>query len=215
MLNVLITAGPTHEPIDSVRFIGNRSSGKVGIAIANAARRRNLDVVLLLGPVAASPAPEHGLAVHRFRTCDDLQTLLNAHIAAARLLIMAAAVADYRPKPNSAMQGGKFRRTNEPVRLELEPTPDLLAGVGEVKRPDQYFVGFALEPQDELIAAATSKLKRKRIDLIVANPLETMESDQINATLIDNSGVVAAPGMMSKVDFAEWFVDAVLARVTR
>lgn len=204
---LLITAGPTHEPIDSVRFIGNRSSGRMGLALAGAAAQLGWEVTLLLGPVSAAVPTHDRIRVERFRTCDDLQQLLGTHADRADILIMAAAVADYRPKPNPAMSGGKFRRTGGPITLELEPTPDLLAGVSARRRADQLFVGFALEPRADLFASAESKLKRKKIDLVVANPLETMDSETVEALVLAAAGSIeATDGLLSKTDFASWLL---------
>ncbi|MCX5691285.1 MAG: phosphopantothenoylcysteine decarboxylase, partial [Planctomycetota bacterium] len=141
---LLITAGPTHEPIDAVRFIGNRSSGRMGMALATTAAARGWNTTLLLGPVQSPPADTSPFKIERFRTCDDLRVLLATHVPRADVLIMAAAVADYRPKIDPAMVNAKFRRVNQPLHIELEPTPDLLAGVAAARRPDQYMVGFAL-----------------------------------------------------------------------
>lgn len=209
---LLITAGPTYEPIDSVRFIGNRSSGRMGIALAEAAAQLGWEVTLLLGPVSAAVPTHDRIRVERFRTCADLQQLLSTHADRADILIMAAAVADYRPKPTPAMSDGKFRRTGGSITLELESTPDLLAGISASRRADQLFVGFALEPRADLLASAESKLKRKKIDLVVANPLETMDSDTVEATVLAADGSVEhAGGLLSKTDFARWL----LARIAQ
>lgn len=210
---ILITAGPTHEPIDAVRFIGNRSSGRMGLALALAARARGWEVTLLLGP---TPIPDSALPVgvrtHRFRTCADLQGLLRQHAALTDILVMAAAVADYRPVPNPAIAGGKFRRTDGPVTLQLESTPDLLAEVGRSRRPDQLLVGFALEPEAELLPSARSKLERKKIDMVVANPLETMDSDSVRATVLARDGSRQdTEGSLSKSAFATWLVHLLAA----
>lgn len=202
---ILITAGPTHEPIDAVRFIGNRSSGRMGIALAEAASARGWNVTLLLGPVGRVDLPA-SVEVARFTTCEDLRALLRERVPRAEVLVMAAAVADYRPKPLAGLSGGKFRRTSAPLTLELEPTPDLLAEVAAARRADQFFVGFALEPRAELIASAESKLQRKRVDLVVANPLETMDSESIEATLISREPRKDTPGLMTKRDFAPWLM---------
>ncbi|MBX3390858.1 MAG: phosphopantothenoylcysteine decarboxylase [Phycisphaeraceae bacterium] len=208
---ILITSGPTHEPIDAVRFIGNRSSGRMGAVLADAAAGRGDEVVLLLGPGAAQPA-DPAVTVIRFRSCADLQSLLRLHAPHADTLIMAAAVADYRPKPNPLMSGGKFRRTNQPLTLELEPTPDLLAEVAATRRAGQLFVGFALEPREELLASAQRKLTKKRVDVVVANPLETMDSDSVEAMLVFKDGSrIDTPGLMSKKAFASWFFDVLPA----
>lgn len=212
-VRILITAGPTHEPIDAVRFIGNRSSGRMGAALAEGAVARGWDVTLLLGPVSVSPRIA-GAAVHRFRTCEDLRGLLREHARDADVLVMAAAVADYRPIPNPAMSGGKFRRSNAPLTLELEPTPDLLAEASRARREGQLFVGFALEPRAELLESARSKLTRKKVDLVVANPLETMDDDRVEAMVLAADGArTDTPGSMTKRDFAPWLLELVAARI--
>lgn len=210
---LLITAGPTHEPIDAVRFIGNRSSGRMGLALARAASRLGWRVTLLLGPIPSQPPVMDGVDTIRFRTCADLQHLLAQHAPAADVLVMAAAVADYRPRPNPALAHGKFRRTQEPLVLELESTPDLLAEVSRTRTPGQLFVGFALEPRADLLASAQSKLRRKKVDLVVANPLETMDSDVVEAIVLGADGSrTDTPGKLSKSDFASWLM-AILERL--
>lgn len=214
---VLITAGPTHEPIDDVRYIANRSSGRVGIAIAEAAARRADHATLLLGPTHRSPADPR-VTVHRYRSTADLEALLAKHFPACDLLIMAAAVADYRPKP--APPGTKLRRKDTALTLELEPTPDLLAAISRLRQPHQTLVGFALEPRDRLIASALDKIRRKGLDYIVANPLESMDAETIEATLIASDGTrrdtppAAATGSagMDKAAFGAWLLDAVANR---
>ena len=203
---VLITAGPTHEPIDSVRYLANRSSGKMGIALAEASSARGWTTTLLLGPSALRPADSSHLTVHRFRTTADLQQLLSQSWPRHDWLIMAAAVADYRPKPAPEV---KIRRTSTQMTLELEPTPDLLAALAAASRPDQRRIGFALEPADELIQRAGDKLARKSLDAIVANPIETMDSDRITAHLLFAGGRRAEPaGSLLKADAAAWLLDA-------
>ncbi len=130
---------------------------------------------------------------------------------------MAAAVADYRPKPligrPDAAQG-KLKRSEGGLTLELEPTPDLLATTSKQRRPGQLVVGFALEPRERLMESALAKIARKGLDLIVANPLETMDAPTIEATLIGPSGVVAQTnGSMDKAAFADWLLDRIEAHV--
>lgn len=216
-LGVVITAGPTQEPIDEVRFIGNRSSGGLGIAFAEAACARGHSVTLLLGPIPAREPDDVGRSltgirthgsVHRFRTTDDLARLLDAHSAEADVIVMIAAVADYRPKQGSA--NGKIRRADGGLTLELESTPDLLAGLGRNRRAGQLLVGFALEPRERLLESARRKLERKAIDLIVANPLETMESCEIEATVLGKNGQeFATEGRVTKKEFAPWLLDII------
>jgi phosphopantothenoylcysteine decarboxylase / phosphopantothenate---cysteine ligase len=212
---LLITAGPTHEPIDAVRFLGNRSSGRVGVALADEAARRGWAVTLLLGPAPRHPSDSR-VKVRRFRTATDLQALLAEECPSADVLIMAAAVADYRPRVDPAFFGGKFRRKSEVLTLELEPTPDLLAGVAASRRPDQFMVGFALEPREELLASARSKLERKKVDMVVGNPLETMDGEMIEALVLGRDGSeVRTPGAMDKVAFAPWLLGLIEERMGR
>lgn len=227
---LLISAGPTHEPIDDVRYIANRSSGRLGIELAETAATDGWDVTLLLGPTSIEPRHSTATACHvtaptdttpvagrfhviRFRTTEDLQSLLRAHSQKADVLVMAAAVADYRPKTGIEGQAGapsKIRRSDKNLILELEPTPDLLAECAkERKRSGKptLIVGFALEARDGLLEAAASKLARKGVDLIVANPLETMDSESIEATILDAGGVIAETGgRIPKTEFASWLL---------
>jgi phosphopantothenoylcysteine decarboxylase/phosphopantothenate--cysteine ligase len=208
MPNILITAGPTHEPIDAVRFIGNRSSGRVGAALADEAARRGWGVTLLLGPMARKPESS-AVRIRRYNSTADLQALLHDHLPDADLLVMAAAVADFRPVLPEGAPLGKIRRASGPLAIQLEPTPDLLAGCAERRRSDQILVGFALEPRNRLTDSARAKLERKRIDYIVANPLETMDADTIAATLFKRGGeaVASTDGAITKPEFARWLLD--------
>lgn len=212
--HLLIAAGPTYEPIDAVRFLGNRSSGRLGSSLADEAARRGIRVTLLLGPNAIAPTDDR-VELIRFESTADLQTLLHQHLASAGVLVMAAAVADYRPCAEDTAPGGKRRREKSGMTLRLEATPDLLAGCSEIAQPGQLLVGFALEPEAELLASAQRKLKRKNIDLIVANALETMDSPSIRARLIGNPerGVdfdETTQGEISKPDFAGWLLDRIM-----
>ncbi|MBX3390015.1 MAG: phosphopantothenoylcysteine decarboxylase [Phycisphaeraceae bacterium] len=216
-LNVLITAGPTQEPIDDVRFIGNRSSGQLGLALAREAVSRGHKVTLLLGPVPARESGDFnitltGIRTHgtvlRFRTTEDLRRQLLEHSPNAEAVIMSAAVADYRPKGGSS--SGKIRRGESSFTIELESTPDLLAMLGSNRQPGQLLVGFALEPPERLEQSAREKLQRKAIDLIVANPLETMESGEIKARVLGRRGEdIATDGKISKSEFAPWLLNIV------
>lgn len=209
---LLITAGPTHEPIDSVRYIANRSSGRLGIALAAVAVEAGWDVTLLLGPVQID-APA-GVTVHRFTTAADLAALLDHHFPCCDTLVMAAAVADYRPRLQaSAAAPSKLPRADRTLKLELEPTPDLVAACAARKRDAQRIIGFALEPAERLEQRAAEKLRAKRLDAIIANPLETMGADTIDAKLIFADGRSASPGTMSKPAFARWLMSYALARL--
>ena len=175
---MLITAGPTHESIDQVRYIANRSSGRMGIALTDAALEAGWEVTLLLGPVALDPPA--GVKTHRFESTADLAALLDQRFCDCDVLIMAAAVADYRPRRVSET---KLPRKAESLVLELEPTPDLVADCAARRRENQYIVGFALEEECRLEARALEKLRRKGLDAIVANPLATMGSTDVCATI--------------------------------
>ncbi|MCA9275313.1 MAG: phosphopantothenoylcysteine decarboxylase [Phycisphaerales bacterium] len=210
---LLITAGPTYEPIDAVRFIGNRSSGRLGSALADHAARAGWQVTLLLGPNAVRPE-DKGVEVVRFQSCRDLELLLQDHLPRCDTLVMAAAVADYRPVPEEIDLDGKRKRKPGEMTIRLEGTPDLLAGCSKNAREDQLLVGFALEPRDRLIESAQGKLQRKNIDLIVANPLETMDADSIEAMLIGNPArglrlTIETPGIITKTDFANWLIEQI------
>ena len=207
---VLISAGPTHEPIDAVRYLGNRSSGRLGLSLAEAALAHGCPTTLLLGPTARTP-PEHSkLTLLRFQSCADLESRLMETWPSHDVLFMAAAVADYRPTTTD--QGGKLRRTSAPLSLELEATPDLLAGLAEHTRPGQIRIGWALEPRAQLLSSARAKLERKKLDAIVANPLETLDSSEIEATLIRADGSIDPPPSerLSKAEFADWLLKATL-----
>ncbi|MFG0242385.1 MAG: phosphopantothenoylcysteine decarboxylase [Phycisphaerales bacterium JB054] len=206
---LLITAGPTHEPIDSVRYIGNRSSGRLGVDLADAAARRGWAVTLLLGPSALTPA-EPSVRLERYRTASDLGELLAAHQRQCDVLVMAAAVADYRPKVTPEQLTGKLRRKDTKMVIELEPTEDLLAGCASRRDPGQVFVGFALEPRERMMSSARDKLERKGIDLIVANPLETMEAGAIEAVVLGRDGSERkTEGAIEKAAFGDWLLTVI------
>lgn len=211
-LKVLITAGPTHEPIDAVRYLGNRSSGRMGFAIAKAALARNIPVTLLLGPVQ-TPVFEHSqISVLRFQTTSDLQALMSEEWPNHDILIMAAAVSDYRPC--NPIPKGKLKRDDSEMILKLESTPDLVAEISRTKRPDQTVIAFALEQEDRLQASALEKMLRKGVDGIVANPLDTMGSEKVSAMLLLADGTQTSPNSgnepVDKEIFADWLVDTLL-----
>lgn len=204
-IRFLVTAGPTWEPIDAVRFLGNRSSGRMGGELAGAVARLGHPVTLLLGPGTIQPEPHPRLEVHRFQSAADLDRELRDRWPDHDLLVMAAAVADYRPA--RPVPGGKIRRTSSELSLELEAVPDLLAGLAGIDHPGTR-VGFALEPRADLPTSARAKLERKSLHAIVANPLETMESDRIEGVLATSSTEFVSPptSSMTKRGFAEWVV---------
>ena len=212
MIRALVTAGPTHEPIDAVRFIGNRSSGRMALAIADALAGQGCRVTVLAGPGVPADPPAGGTTerVRRFTTADDLGRLLAEAWPSHDLL--AAAVADFKPARRAE---GKLRRGAAVAPIELVPTGDLLAGLAGSTRPDQFVVGFALEEPAELDRSARDKLARKRADVIVANPLATMDSADVDATLYLRDGRVERPAdrPMPKPAFAAWLAARILPEV--
>jgi phosphopantothenoylcysteine decarboxylase/phosphopantothenate--cysteine ligase len=193
---ILITAGPTHEPIDPVRFIGNRSSGKMGAAIAQAAIAGGHEVTLICGPVnVAMPAGVHRIDIE---TAAQMESAVLEQFPAHDLLIMAAAVADFRPISVSSQKLGR----GGSLTIQCEPTPDIVAKAASVKRPDQRIIGFSLESEGG-VERAKEKLKRKGLDLIVFNPLETISSPTVGAVLLYPDGRSEALAAMAKTEFAE------------
>ncbi len=162
-LRVVISAGPTQEKIDPVRYISNRSSGKMGYAVAEAARSRGASVVLVSGPVSLE-APE-GVRLIGVESASEMKAAMDEAAAEADVVIMAAAVADYRA---AAPVDRKIKKDSEEVQIALIRNDDILAGLGKTKRAGQILVGFAAETND-VIAYASEKLKRKNADLFVAN----------------------------------------------
>lgn len=195
-MRILLTAGPTREPIDPVRYIGNRSSGRMGAAIAEAAIRGGHSLTMILGPIAvAMPAGGRRIGVE---TAAQMHEAVLRELSSHDLLIMAAAVADYRPVQVSDRKIGREGR----LVIECEPTEDILAAAGKIKRADQRTVGFSLESAGD-IERARQKLSRKGLDLIVYNPTETMDSASIEATLLWPDGRSESVPCRSKVQFAD------------
>ncbi len=204
-IRLLLTAGPTREPIDGVRYLSNRSSGRLGRAVALEAAQRGWPTTLLLGE-GIDPPSDPSIRCERFTTTLDLQAQLHAEMAACDLLIMAAAVADFIPR--SAGDHTKLDRAAGPISLTLDPAPDLVAGLAPHAPPHQTRIGFALAEAEHLIASATAKLHRKSLHAIVANPLETMDASTITATLIDaHEHIDQAPPNLCKKAFAAWLLD--------
>lgn len=203
---VLVTAGPNREPIDPVRFISNRSTGRMGYALAGAAWRRGADVVLVSGPTAL-PAP-HGVQCLRVQTAAEMHAAVVREFRSATVLLMAAAVADYRP---ASVRPQKMKKTDGPLRLELTRTADIL-GALRGKAGRRLVVGFAAETED-VEANAARKLASKELDLIVANdvsaPNAGFEVDTNAVTLIDASGRHEVP-LASKDEVADRVLDRVV-----
>jgi phosphopantothenoylcysteine decarboxylase/phosphopantothenate--cysteine ligase len=203
-MRVLITAGPTYEPIDPVRFIGNRSSGQMGAALASAALAGGHSVTLILGPVTA-PMPENVRRIDVFSSRDMHAAVLH-EFPQHDLLIMAAAVADFRPK---SVNEQKVERGGT-MTIELESTEDILAAAGAIKRPDQRTIGFSLVRRGDL-ARSREKLRRKNADLIVYNPLDTMSSKTIESILLWPDGRTEELPMREKAAFAQVLIARAVA----
>lgn len=182
---ILITAGPTWEPIDPVRFIGNRSTGKMGFALVRETISRGAEVTLILGP--GTPAPPAGAKVVQVSTAEDMRSAVSEHLADSEAVIMAAAVADFRPADAAR---SKIKKGSGIPEIRLEQTPDILAEIGS-KRSGQVVVGFAAETED-LEASGRDKLERKGLDLIVVNEVGRegtgFGSDTDDAMIISRQG---------------------------
>jgi phosphopantothenoylcysteine decarboxylase/phosphopantothenate--cysteine ligase len=200
---VLIGAGRTEEPLDPVRMLTNRSSGRMGFALAEAARARGADVTVVAGPVSVDPP--HGVTIVPVTTALQMQRELREAAPKADVVIMAAAVADYRPAHVSTQ---KLKRDGGPLTLTLEPNPDILAGLGAVKPKGQFVVGFALETQNG-IDNARKKLMDKHADLIVLNsPERGIGGDTNLVTLVEARSALELPES-SKREVAERILDRV------
>ncbi len=186
-MKIVISAGPTREAIDPVRYITNRSTGKMGYALASSAVLRGLDTVLVSGPVNL-PAPGGLVRLVSVETAAEMADAMKREAESADIIIMCAAVADYRPK---MVSDRKIKKNNSGMFLELEPTEDILQALGSMKRPDQLLVGFAAET-DSVEQNALDKMKRKNLDWIAANrvgiPGQGFESDTNAVVLFARDG---------------------------
>jgi phosphopantothenoylcysteine decarboxylase/phosphopantothenate--cysteine ligase len=207
-LRVLVTAGGTREPIDSVRYVGNRSSGRMGVAIATEAARRGADVTLVAANIGI-PIPDPVRAI-RVVTAAELEEAARAAFPDCDVLVMAAAVADFRP---SSAVDDKIKKTGrDSLALELEPTTDVLSALAAMRRPGQTLVGFAAEHGGDAAGHGRLKLERKRVDAVVVNdisdPAIGFESDQNEVTIVTASAVKPVP-RGPKTAVAAAIVDAV------
>jgi phosphopantothenoylcysteine decarboxylase / phosphopantothenate---cysteine ligase len=210
-VRVLVTAGGTREAIDPVRFIGNRSSGKQGHAVAAEAARRGATVTLVT--TTGLPAPP-GAEVVRVESAEEMEAAVRGAAPGADIVVMAAAVADFRPKVAADQ---KMKKDAGPPELVLEPTPDILAGLAGRRGRGQVLVGFAAETSD-VVAHARDKVIRKGVDLIVANDVSApgvgFEHDTNAVTIIGRDGPVAETGLTTKDRVAAAVLDAAVARLT-
>lgn len=205
---IVVTAGGTREALDPVRYIGNRSSGRMGYAVAEAAARRGAEVTLIHGATDL-PAPV-GVRAVAIESAGDMLAAVLGEIESADALLMAAAVADYRPAEVAAQ---KIKKGSGELTLHLVRTPDILDEVRQHRPPRLVVVGWAAETTD-LITNARDKLERKGLDLIVANPVpQTFGADLVEATLIESAGSVTALPPLSKHALANRLLDLVLARL--
>ncbi len=204
---LLITAGPNHEPLDPVRYLSNRSSGKMGYALARAGARRGAEVTLISGPTALpTPAGVRRISV---KTAAEMREAVLKEFPGATAVLMAAAVADYRPEKFFAQ---KIKRGTGPIRLTLRPNPDILGDLGRNK-DGKILIGFAAETE-ALVANAKKKLRGKNLDLIVANNVSEkgsgFDEDTNIATLLDCDGGVYRLPLMTKDDLADRIYDHLL-----
>ncbi len=204
---VLITAGPTQEPLDPVRYISNRSSGKMGYALAAAAAARGAKVTLVSGPVQLPPPP--GVETVRVRTAAEMRDAVFAHLAPAGIVIKSAAVADFHL---SKVPEQKVKKTAARLSMELDPTPDILAELGR-KKGDRLLIGFAAETQN-LAQEARRKLESKNCDMVVGNLVGGtdvgFESDENEVILVLRTGETIPLSRASKREIADRIFDQVL-----
>jgi len=205
---VLVTAGPTREPLDPVRFLSNRSSGKMGYAIAEAAAARGAHVILVSGPTALS-APS-GVDLVDVETAEEMYRAVLAKLEPAGVIVKAAAVADYRPTRKADR---KIKKDHAVREIALEPTPDILAELGK-RKGKRILVGFAAET-DDLLANAGTKLQRKNLDLVVANDVRAagagFDVDTNVVTILDAAGGVEELPLLPKRQVADRILDRVKA----
>ena len=199
-VNILVTAAGTREPIDPVRYIGNRSSGKMGYAIAEAARDLGANVTLISGPSALTPLA--GVNFFKVESARDMRRLVLENFPESQIVIKAAAVADYRVKN---VADHKIKKNDEELTLVLEKNPDILKELGQKKQNGQVLVGFAAETQN-LIQYAQSKLEKKNLDMIVANDVSKPQAgfnvDTNLIKLLKRDGSIEELPLMSKKDLA-------------
>jgi phosphopantothenoylcysteine decarboxylase / phosphopantothenate---cysteine ligase len=204
---LLITAGPNREPLDPVRYLSNRSSGKMGYALARTGLRRGAEVVLISGPTEL--VPPAGARLISVTTAAEMRDAVLQELPGCTAVIMAAAVSDYRPVD---FTDKKMKRAEGPIALRLEPNPDILKEIG-VRKNGKMLVGFAAETE-ELLLNAEKKLREKNLDMIVANNVNEegagFDVDTNVATLLDRRGAVRSLPLMSKDELAEQIFDHLL-----
>ena len=210
---ILVTGGPTQEPIDPVRFITNRSSGKMGYALAKMARRRGAEVILITGPTSL-PLPRRDIKFLPVRSAEEMRKTVFTHLEESSVVIKAAAVSDYRPKVISEK---KIKKGESETTLTLERTKDILEELGK-KKGNRILIGFAAETED-LIANAKKKLKEKNLDFIVVNDVTQPEagfgSDTNQVKIIYPSGQIKDLPLMTKEGVSQLILDEVVRLLKR
>ncbi|SNR70744.1 phosphopantothenoylcysteine decarboxylase [Hymenobacter mucosus] len=214
-MRVLVTAGPTYEPLDPVRFIGNHSTGKMGYALAETFAAAGADVTLVSGPTSL-PNPGHPrIHTQRVQTADEMYAAAAAVAGTADVWVFAAAVADYKP---AHVAPEKIKKAGDTLTLELVKNVDIAATLGKTKRPEQFSVGFALETTNEE-AHALDKLQRKNFDLVVLNSLRDagagFRHDTNKVTLLEAGGQMTTFELKPKADVARDIVQTIFARLSR
>lgn len=211
---VLISAAGTREPIDPVRYISNRSSGKMGYAIAQEAANRGARVILVSG-ITNIPAPTGDVKLIKVESAREMQANVEKYFADSQITIMAAAVSDYRVKTVSEQ---KIKKSDETMTIELVKNPDILKGLGEKKRDDQFLVGFAAETQ-KVLEYAKGKLERKNLDMIVANDVSQAQAgfnvDTNIVKVITRDGKIIQEPLMKKTELASLILDIIEEKISQ
>lgn len=202
-MRFLLTAGPTRESIDAVRYISNRSSGQMGLALAEAIVAAGYELTAIYGPIPLRDTPTYPCEF--VQTAEQMRLAVLNHWPRCDVLVMAAAVADFRPLRS---QVSKLPR-GEGLTIQCEPTVDIVAQAAAQKRPDQLVVAFSLEAQNDL-ARAEEKMLRKKVDMMVFNPLETMDQPTIHATLLRPGQSPEELSPLAKTRFAELLVARII-----
>jgi phosphopantothenoylcysteine decarboxylase/phosphopantothenate--cysteine ligase len=207
---ILITAGPTQEPIDPVRFITNLSSGKMGYALAKMARRRGAEVILITGPTSAS-LPRKDIEWVPVKTAEEMRKAVLAHVKPCSVVIKAAAVADYRPKD---VHSKKIKKKDASLSLDMERTVDILAEIGKQKGK-RILIGFAAET-DDLIANAQKKLQAKNLDLVIANDVAVgFAGDTNQIKILFRTGETKDLPLMTKEEVSQAILDELVCLIKK
>jgi len=207
---ILITAGPTQEPIDPVRFITNLSSGKMGYALAKMARRRGAEVILITGPTSAA-LPRKDIEWVPVKTAEEMRKAVLAHWKPCSVVIKAAAVADYRPKD---VHSKKIKKKDASLSLDMERTADILAEIGK-KKEKRILIGFAAET-DDLIANAKKKLQAKNLDLVIANDVAVgFAGDTNQIKILFQTGEIKDLPLMTKEEVSQVILDELVCLIKK